>query len=227
MYSRDRDIVCCILWMNLNMNSSSRQKLQSCSITRGVLVCKTGIYGIRCQNLLVLLFPFFKAIWPLINPEANFIAAFLGTFASLDEINVWLHRFLFHDRYLKCTLRLWHVAVHQKIRQIPEWEVDSLQVCFLKSPWCYSYTGITTSVLLTKPWSKAICVLSQITSIIEMVHGYICSKLPKDFRKVWGELYNCFLSTLYFHALVMLLISEVSSENFKVILTTETETFTI
>ena len=123
---------CCrILWMNLNMNSSSRQKLQSCSITRGVLVCKTGIYGIRCQNLLVLLFPFFKAIWPLINPEANFIAAFLGTFASLDEINVWLHRFLFHDRYSKCTLRLWHVAVHQKIRQIPEREVDSLQVCFL------------------------------------------------------------------------------------------------
>ena len=48
-----------------------------------------------------------------------------------------------------------------------------------------------------------------------MVHGYICSKLPKDFRKVWGELYNCFLSTLYFHALVMLLISEVYSENFE------------
>ena len=48
-----------------------------------------------------------------------------------------------------------------------------------------------------------------------MVHGYICSKLPKEFRKVFGELYNCFLSTLYFHALVMLLISEVYSENFE------------
>ena len=53
------------------------------------------------------------------------------------------------------------------------------------------------------------CVLFQITSMIEMVHGYICSKLPKEFRKVFGELYNCFLSTLYFHALVMFFISKV------------------
>ena len=42
-----------------------------------------------------------------------------------------------------------------------------------------------------------------------MVHGYICSKLPKEFRKVFEELFYCFLSTLYFHALFMLLISEV------------------
>ena len=86
---------------------------------------------------------------------------------------------------------------------------------YLFEPWRYSYTGIPTSVLLTKPCFKAICVLFQTTSIIEMVHGYICSKLPKEFRKVFGEFYNCFLSTLYFHALVMLLISEVNSENFE------------
>ena len=90
----------------------------------------------------------------------------------------------------------------------------------------YSYTGIPKSVLLTKSCLKAICVLFQITSIIEMVHGYICSKLPKEFRKVFGELYNCFLGTLYFHALVTFFISKVYSEILKVILTTETETFT-
>ena len=139
MYSSVRETCwhCCrILWMNLNMNSSSRQKLQSCSITRGVLVCKTGIYGIRCQNLLVLLFPFFKAIWPLISPKAYFNKTFLGRFAyssmklTSDCINSCSMTLILKSAP---SLRLWHVAVHQKIRQIPEWEVDSLQVCFLKS----------------------------------------------------------------------------------------------
>ena len=133
MYSRDRDIVCCILWMNLNMNSSSRQKLQSCSITRGVLVCKTGIYGIRCQNLLVLFFPFSMQFDPFFSPEAYLIKAFLNRFAyslklTSDCINSSSMTLILKSAP---SLRLWHVAVHQKIRQIPEREVDSLQVCFL------------------------------------------------------------------------------------------------
>ena len=140
MYSGELEIdrpvgnVCRILWMNLNMNSSSRKSCRVAASLEACLCAKLGFMGSDVRTCSSYFSPFSKQFDPLLFLGHTF-NAFLGRFAYyLVNFNIWLHKFLFHDIDIeKYTLRLWHVAVHQKICQIPEREVDSLQVCFLNS----------------------------------------------------------------------------------------------
>ena len=205
--------------MNLNMNSSSRQKLQSCSITRGVLVFKTGIYGIRCQNLLlVLLSPFSKQFDPLLFLRHTLLKTFLGRFAySLMKLT--------SDCINSSSLTLVLKSAPSGYDMSPF--IRRYAKYLSEKSTAYRFIFLIRALALFLRWNTQISLADKV-----LFKGYLClisnyihcwngawiylqqiaERIQESF---WGIIYNFFLSTLYFHALVMLLISEVYSENFE------------